>query len=103
MLLQSGTLHGDQTTEITEIQNYYERMVYDEIIEIAEGSEPADFLADVACVALNHLPPRYIRHEVDMAFYMSPNERAEIQQKITNAVKDALVFVREKGKERSGA
>jgi hypothetical protein len=24
-----------------------------------------DLLADVACVALNRLPPRYIRHQVD--------------------------------------
>lgn len=37
-----------------------------------EGSNvDSDYLSDVACVALNRLPARYIRHEVDMAFYMT--------------------------------
>ena len=35
-------------------------------------------LADVACVALNRLPARYVRHDVDMVFYLTEQERKVI-------------------------
>jgi hypothetical protein len=50
-------------------------------------------LADVACVALNRLAPRYIRHEVDMAFYLSERERDDTQRADNDAVKFAFEFV----------
>ena len=52
-----------------------------------------DILADVACVALNRLPPRYIRHEVDFAFYLSDKERANTERAISEAVNFAFEFV----------
>ncbi len=76
------------------IHNFYEPLVFRYIADtIANGSDGADYLADVACVALNHLPPRYIRHDVDMAFYLSPAERMEIDKKIADAVKSAVAFI----------
>ncbi len=45
-----------------------------------------DALCDVACVALNRLPPRYIRHEVDFSFYLTERERREIDTAINEAV-----------------
>lgn len=53
-----------------------------------------DLLVDVACVALNRLPPRYIRHEVDFAFYLTEAERLEIDVAIKEAVSYAFNFVR---------
>jgi len=52
-------------------------------------------------VALNRLPPRYIRHDVDMTFFMSPQDMMEIERKVTNAVTDALNYVesRERGED----
>ena len=51
------------------IHNYYEKMVTETLAEKYQNeSDDPEFLADVACVALNHLPPRYFRHEIDMAF-----------------------------------
>jgi hypothetical protein len=52
-----------------------------------------DLLADVACVALNRLPPRYIRHEVDFAFYLTDKERSENERAIGEAVEFAFGFV----------
>ncbi len=78
------------------ILNYYEQMVAEEILSRIAKVKPnatVDFMADVACVALNKLPPRYIRHKVDMAFYMSPDELLQTRQRVTEAVTDALVFV----------
>ena len=83
------------------LHNYYERLVVQEIYEQSERVQQGDrdFLADVACVALNRLPPRYIRHDVDMTFFMSPQDMTEIERKVSKAVTDALSYVesRERG------
>jgi len=75
------------------IRNYYEQLVAEEIIRKTKTGTEVDYLADVACVALNHLPPRYIRYEVDMAFYTSPNELSETLKMVEKAVSDAIAFV----------
>ena len=58
------------------------------------AKEPSmDFMADLSCVALNRLPPKYYRYEVDMAFYMSPNELFDVKESVTKAVTEAIAFV----------
>ena len=52
-------------------------------------------LSDIACVALNHLPPRYVRHTVDMSFYTSPQEKQEMDKKVDLAILNATEFVRQ--------
>ncbi len=78
------------------ITNYYEKQVYDRITAELGSiySDDPDFLADIACVALNSLPPRYIRHAVDMAFYMSSSEREHMEEVIEKAIRDSIDFVR---------
>ncbi len=79
------------------IHNYYEKMVAEELKNNApDVDEDSDFFADVACVALNRLPPRYFRHAVDMAFYLSISEQLEMQKKVETTVHDALQFVTER-------
>lgn len=78
------------------IQNYYEPLVLDALVEVlGERRLDEDVLTDVICVALNHLPPRYYRYEVDMVFYLSPVESEEMQQKVKAAVVKALAYVEE--------
>lgn len=76
--------------------NYYEKLVLEHLVDVAErdATLTEDDLADVACVALNHLPPRYVRFDVDMSFYLSEQERAEIAQKTDDAVIYAIDFVK---------
>jgi len=87
--------------EVGYIHNYYERLVLEEAFQQSSRirSGDRDFMSDVACVALNRLPPRYIRYNVDMSFFMSPQDMQEIELKITNAVSIALHYVesRERG------
>ena len=83
--------------DFTSVRNHNERAVYDAVAREA-GQYPglahdAELLADVACVALNRLPPRYIRHEVDFAFYLSERERAEGDRQVQEAVDYAFGFV----------
>lgn len=89
--------------EVDFIHNYYERLVLQEIITQSDRVQNGDrdFLADAACVALNRMPPRYIRHDVDMTFFMSPQDIQEIERKVSQAVTDAIQYVesRERGED----
>lgn len=81
---------------ITTIQNYYERLVTEEIrnrIKEENSQVDSDYITDVACVALNRLPARYIRHEVDMAFYMTQDEFINTNNEVVDAVKAAFKYV----------
>ncbi len=95
MLYRPAYVH-DNDASLESVHNYYEHFVFNLVFRLVGEEERADidFIADVACVALNHLPPRYVRHDVDMAFYLSPREQEEIEQKVRDAVENALSFVR---------
>ena len=82
------------------ISNYYEQQVYHQIsVMLKEFTNEPDFLADVACVTLNSLPPRYIRHHVDMAFYMTSEERQVMEKSINQAILDAVDFVQSRNRQ----
>lgn len=78
------------------IHNYYEQLVIDKIMELTP-KRPVDadenFLEDVACVALNHLPARYVRYDVDFVYYMTSDERNRMIEQIDNAVTFAIEYV----------
>ena len=78
-----------------QVHNYFERVVFEEVVRMS-GSYPdygADMLADVACVALNRLPARYVRHDVDMMFYLTEVERRAIEDSLQEALVFAFIFV----------
>ena len=84
------------TTDFESIHNFHERAVMDAVMAALPGHPyftDSALLADVACVALNRLPPRYIRHSVDFSFYLSEKERDEIETAIQDAVAFAYQFV----------
>jgi len=83
----------------TQIANYYEKLVVDELNARDEAAgKPEDELADIACVALNRLPARYYRFSVDMAFYLSVQEQHQMELAVRDAVTHAFKFVREHGR-----
>ncbi|MBO9491497.1 late competence development ComFB family protein [Endozoicomonas sp. G2_1] len=80
-----------------DIHNYYEKLVMQHFIKLKLDSRyDNDFIADLTCVVLNQLPARYIRHEVDMAFYLPASERFEMETKVQEAVAKALEFMTSK-------
>jgi hypothetical protein len=86
-------MHAD----FSSLYNHHEREVFSAVVDMA-ASYPNlaisnDLLCDVACVALNRLPPRYIRHEVDFSFYLTQHERMELDTAIVEAVTYAYDFV----------
>lgn len=83
------------TTDYSSVHNHYERPVF-EAVSATAAKYPgvaADLLPDVACVALNRLGARYIRHTVDLAFYLTEKERLQIEQAISDSVLFAFEFV----------
>ncbi|MGH1371221.1 MAG: late competence development ComFB family protein [Cellvibrionaceae bacterium] len=97
MLLGAGRRRGELPSGVDSIHNYYEHLVLDEIAHVSERSHSdGEFLADTACVALNHLPPRYIRHDVDMTFFLSIEDLQEIHNKVHDAVAKAIAYVEER-------
>jgi len=75
------------------VTNFYERLVNSYLIKdaapIAEITDES-LLSDITCLALNMLPPRYIRHEVDMSFFLCDDEREVMQAKACQAVDSAI-------------
>jgi hypothetical protein len=85
------------TPDFTSVRNHNERAVFDAVRRLAAGypamADNAELLEDVACVALNRIAPRYIRHQVDYVFYLSERERADSERQIAEAVEYAFGFV----------
>ncbi len=83
--------------DFTQLFNHHEREVFAAVMDAAADYPDIaisnDLLCDVACVALNRLPPRYIRHTVDFSFYLTEQERLQIDTAIVDAVSYAFNFV----------
>jgi hypothetical protein len=78
-----------------QVHNYYERLVFEEVARRSNEYPifTTDMLADVACVALNRLPARYVRHDVDMMFYLTEQERNAIETSLDEVLQFAFGFV----------
>jgi hypothetical protein len=90
-------LPAHTSTDFTSVRNHNERAVYEAVLRQADRypglAHNPELLADVACVALNRLAPRYIRHEVDFVFYLSERERGDSERQLLDAVEYAFGFV----------
>ncbi len=91
------------------IHNHHERLVFEQVMALhakyANNANTARaieerHLADVACVALNQLLPRYIRHDVDFSFYLTEAERVNNDRLMRDSVKKAWEFVLERKRVR---
>lgn len=81
---------------IGSIHNYYESLVGEYLLHELpdEYAEDQDFIEDVACLALNRLPARYVRHDVDMAFFLTTDEREKMQNSVVESVTAAIAQVK---------
>jgi competence protein ComFB len=90
-------------TMLASIQNYYERLVLEFIQQKLSGRDEehdADFVADLACLALNALPARYVRHAVDLWSHLGDADRTAMRQEVEDAVEAALGTMRRRSEIR---
>lgn len=84
------------SADFESVHNHHEQAVFAAIRRALPDYPFAshnDLLPDVACVALNRLAPRYIRHQADMSFFLSERERADDARAVDDAVRFAFEFV----------
>lgn len=83
------------------IYNFYEKLIAEKLVELnLSETKDESYLTDLCCLALNQLPARYIRFEVDMAFYLPPSDRLEMEMKTEEALKRAIEFLNDKQQAR---
>ncbi|TMP75484.1 MULTISPECIES: late competence development ComFB family protein [Pseudoalteromonas] len=74
-----------------DIHNFYEKLVLEEIEKRKLNERYSDdVMADFCCTVLNQLPPRYIRYDVDMAFYLTQTDRLDMEQRVEVAINFAI-------------
>lgn len=77
-----------------DVHNYYEHLVLERLDQLnLDVQNDSEAMADLCCLVLNQLPPRYIRHEVDMAFYLSQHEHQQMLIKVRDAVDKAVRLI----------
>jgi hypothetical protein len=86
------------TINFEQVHNYYERLVLEDVIRLSYDHPEFDddMLTDVACIALNRLPARYVRHDVDLMFFLTEQERQIIDQWISEALAFGFALVAER-------
>ena len=79
------------------VDNHREPMVRELIEELAARTTTLqanpELLADIACIALNALKPRYIHRPKALNKYMTPQERESSRVEAQSAVQSAFEFV----------
>jgi len=75
------------------ISNFYEKLVIEQIDKTSADQQlnlSYDDIQDIACLALNQLPPRYVRHTIDTLFFIPDEERTQIDSNVEKAVNSAI-------------
>ena len=79
------------------VHNYYEKLVLEELTNRGFMSNYGlDYVEDVACIALNNLPTKYFRFEVDMGFYMESSDYLMMRKQVKDALDRAIAFINAK-------
>jgi len=84
--------HADRLEALKDLSNVYERLVFEHLQNVAGELSP-EAQADVACLALNRLPSKYVRHAVDWMFFIGAGELERINRAFDMAVTNAIARV----------
>jgi hypothetical protein len=85
--------------DFSDLHNYYERLVFNYISNELVDRYPEqndDYFLDVAAFSLGRLPARYIRHEIDMIYYLDPAELDRIHQQVADVVDEAAELINQR-------
>ncbi|MGL4249702.1 MAG: late competence development ComFB family protein [Aeromonas sp.] len=81
----------------TDIHNFYEHLVLKEIEKQGlQEKLSSDQMADLCCLTLNQLPSHYIRHEVDMIYFLTDAKRTGMEKEVIESIKQALQKIQQR-------
>lgn len=75
-----------------DIHNLMERLLTEELT-LNPPAISGEQLADLCCLVLNKVPPRYVRHDVDNAYFTTEQEKQQLERKIRVAITESLDFL----------
>jgi hypothetical protein len=76
------------------VHNHYEQLVFEAVLQRASDYPlDAQALPNVACVALNRMGSRYIRHAVDLTFDMTAKQHTAMEENLHDSVTFAFQLV----------
>ncbi len=77
-----------------EVHNYYEDLLKQHLQSLKLfDTHDEDYIADFCCLVLNQLPAQYIRHNVDMYHYTSPQKFEEMAFEMRLAINNATSWL----------
>jgi hypothetical protein len=83
--------------DFSSVYNTHEKTIFEAVVSAAARypaiADDEGLLADVACVALNRMPPHYIRHSADLAFFTTEKERQAVLRNVAESVDFAFGYV----------
>jgi hypothetical protein len=83
--------------DFSSVHNCHEKAVFEAVtaaaIDYPAIADNPELLADVACVALNRITPRYIRHSTDLAFFTTQKDRERVARDVAESVDFAFGYV----------
>ncbi len=83
--------------DFSSVHNTHEKTIFEAVTAAASRypgiADDPGLLADVACVALNRMPPHYIRHTADLAFFTTEKERQATLRNVAESVDFAFGYV----------
>ncbi|MFT4564436.1 MAG: competence protein ComFB [Gammaproteobacteria bacterium] len=91
MLAEVETDENDDSSE-SRLTNVYEKLVFDHLQNVASDLS-TEAQIDAACLALNRLPPKYVRNTVDWMFFIDTKESERINRAVDMAVTNAIARV----------
>ncbi|MCF3099605.1 hypothetical protein EHZ86_20710 [Aeromonas australiensis] len=88
---RSSPCQGTHMILDTDIHNFYEHLVLKEIEKQGLQQQlTSDQMADLCCLTLNQLPSHYIRHDVDMIYFLTDAKRTEMETLVITSLQQAL-------------
>ena len=85
-----------------DICNYYEQLVTDQLWKIIEDNKGSEelisqvFIEDIACLALNKLPPCYVRNRADKCAHLTESKADDMLREVSQAISEAMELVRKR-------
>lgn len=76
-----------------DINNYYEQLVSDQLWKLNQDAEqPMDqnYIDDITCIALNSLPPCYVRNLADLSSHLSDVKYQQMTHAVEAAIQKAI-------------